>query len=42
MDHDETEVRTGMAICVAIIAGLIFMAGASLGAVLTIIIWGAL
>ena len=42
MDWDETEVSTGMAICVSIVAGLIFMAGASLGAVLTIIIWGAL
>ena len=40
MDHDETEVRTGMAICVAIIAGLIFMAGAACGSVLTVILWG--
>ena len=40
MDFDETEVHTGMAICVAIIAGLIFMAGAALGSVLAVILWG--
>ena len=40
MDHDELEVHTGMVICVAIIAGLIFMAGAACGSVLTVILWG--
>ena len=40
MDHDEPEVNAGMAICVAIIAGLIFMAGAACGSVLTVVLWG--
>lgn len=40
MDNDEPEVHTGMAICVAIIAGLIFMAGAACGSVLTVVLWG--